>query len=177
MGQRAAERAPVADLGVAHEAGHVGEQAAVGLEHLGVLDVVMAGEAADGDLVVKRPADVDVETTEDTIHLPKVTTRTDTINAPVVGVQKETVVVSKPVVGTEFEVEAELVLLDNMSPAQLREAVALVAGRAITEASGRVTVETAPAIAATGVDLISSGAITHSARTLDLGLDFDSLTA
>jgi hypothetical protein len=57
--------------------------------------------SADGDLVVKRPADVDVKTTEDTIHLPKVTTRTDTINAPVVGVQKETVVVSKPVVGTE----------------------------------------------------------------------------
>ena len=57
--------------------------------------------SADGDLVVKRPADVDVKTTEDTTHLPKVTTRTDTINAPVVGVQKETVVVSKPVVGTE----------------------------------------------------------------------------
>lgn len=72
---------------------------------------------------------------------------------------------------------AELVLLDNMSPAQLREAVDLVAGRAITEASGRVTVETAPAIAAAGVDLISSGAITHSAKTLDLGLDFDSLRA
>ena len=72
---------------------------------------------------------------------------------------------------------AELVLLDNMGPAQLREAVALVAGRAITEASGRITVETAPAIAAAGVDLISSGALTHSARTLDLGLDFDSLTA
>lgn len=73
--------------------------------------------------------------------------------------------------------KAELVLLDNMTPAQLREAVDLVAGRAVTEASGRVTVETAPAIAAAGVDLISSGAITHSAKTLDLGLDFDSLTA
>jgi nicotinate-nucleotide pyrophosphorylase (carboxylating) len=48
--------------------------------------------------------------------------------------------------------------------------VAVVDGRAITEASGRVTVETAPAIAATGVDLISSGWITHSAPILDLGL-------
>ncbi len=76
-----------------------------------------------------------------------------------------------------LDAKAELVLLDNMTPAQLREAVALVAGRAVTEASGRVTVETAPAIAAAGVDLISSGAITHSAKTLDLGLDFDSLTA
>ena len=76
-----------------------------------------------------------------------------------------------------LDAKAELVLLDNMTPAQLREAVDLVAGRAITEASGRVTVETAPAIAAAGVDLISSGAITHSAKTLDLGLDFDSLTA
>jgi nicotinate-nucleotide pyrophosphorylase (carboxylating) len=47
----------------------------------------------------------------------------------------------------------------------------MVDGRAITEASGRITRETAPAIAATGVDLISSGWITHSAPILDLGLD------
>ncbi len=71
----------------------------------------------------------------------------------------------------------EVVLLDNMTPAQLAEAVKLVAGRAITEASGRVTAATAPAIAAAGVDLISCGWITHSAPTLDLGLDFDALTA
>jgi nicotinate-nucleotide pyrophosphorylase (carboxylating) len=71
----------------------------------------------------------------------------------------------------------EVILLDNMSPAELARAVKLVAGRAITEASGRVTAATAPAIAATGVDLISSGGITHSARALDLGLDFDALTA
>ena len=57
--------------------------------------------SADGDLVVKRPADVDVKTTEDTLHLPTVTTRTDTINAPVVGMQKDTIIVNKPVVGTE----------------------------------------------------------------------------
>lgn len=71
----------------------------------------------------------------------------------------------------------EVVLLDNMTPEQLAHAVKLVGGRAITEASGRVTARTAPAIAAAGVDLISCGWITHSAPCLDLGLDFDALTA
>lgn len=71
----------------------------------------------------------------------------------------------------------EVVLLDNMTPDELAHAVKLVAGRAITEASGRVTAKTAPAIAAAGVDLISCGWITHSAPCLDLGLDFDALTA
>ena len=65
----------------------------------------------------------------------------------------------------------DAVLLDNMDPPTLRRAVQMVAGRAVTEASGRITRETAPAIAATGVDLISSGWITHSAPILDLGLD------
>ena len=65
----------------------------------------------------------------------------------------------------------DAVLLDNMGPDTLRRAVAMVNGRAITEASGRITRETAPAIAAAGVDLISSGWITHSAPILDLGLD------
>lgn len=72
---------------------------------------------------------------------------------------------------------AEAVLLDNMTPEQLRDAVTLIKGRAITEASGRVTLATAPAIAASGVDLISCGWITHSAPCLDLGLDFERLTA
>jgi nicotinate-nucleotide pyrophosphorylase (carboxylating) len=67
----------------------------------------------------------------------------------------------------------DAVLLDNMSIDQLCEAVAMVAGRAITEASGRVTPATAPAIAATGVDLISVGWLTHSAPILDIGLDYD----
>lgn len=67
---------------------------------------------------------------------------------------------------------ADAVLLDNMGPDLLREAVALVAGRAVTEASGRVTAESVPAIAASGVDLISCGWLTHSAPILDLGLDF-----
>ena len=55
----------------------------------------------NGDVVVKRPADVSVKTTEDTMHLPTVTTRTDTINTPVVGTKPETMVVNKPVVGTK----------------------------------------------------------------------------
>lgn len=65
----------------------------------------------------------------------------------------------------------DAVLMDNMSVEQMTEAVAMVVGRAITEASGRVTAQTAPAIAATGVDLISVGWITHSAPILDIGLD------
>jgi nicotinate-nucleotide pyrophosphorylase (carboxylating) len=72
----------------------------------------------------------------------------------------------------EFGVDA--VLLDNMDPPTLRRAVAMVDGRAVTEASGRISPETAAAVAATGVDLISSGWITHSAPILDLGLDIES---
>jgi nicotinate-nucleotide pyrophosphorylase (carboxylating) len=65
----------------------------------------------------------------------------------------------------------DAVLLDNMTPEQLRAAVEIVAGRAITEASGRVNLETVAGIAATGVDLISIGWLTHSAPILDIGLD------
>lgn len=70
---------------------------------------------------------------------------------------------------------ADWVLLDNMSIDQLRDAVALCRGRVVTEASGGVSLETARAIADTGVDRISVGALTHSAPALDLGLDFDGL--
>jgi nicotinate-nucleotide pyrophosphorylase (carboxylating) len=70
-------------------------------------------------------------------------------------------------------VGVDAVLLDNMTIEQLRQAVHMVAGRALTEASGRVTPDTAPAIAATGVDLISIGWLTHSAPTLDIGLDLE----
>jgi nicotinate-nucleotide pyrophosphorylase (carboxylating) len=66
----------------------------------------------------------------------------------------------------------DAVLLDNMPPGTLREAVRLIDGRAIAEASGRVTPATAPAIAAAGVDLISAGWLTHSAAVLDIGLDW-----
>ena len=66
----------------------------------------------------------------------------------------------------------DTVLLDNMPLDDLRRAVALAKGRAVLEASGNVTLETVRAIAETGVDYISSGAITHSAPNLDIGLDF-----
>jgi hypothetical protein len=58
----------------------------------------------NGDVVVKRPSDVDVKTTQDTLHMPTVTTKTDTVNTPVVGTQKETLLVNKPVVGTKKSV-------------------------------------------------------------------------
>lgn len=67
----------------------------------------------------------------------------------------------------------DAVLLDNMSLPVLREAVRMVAGRATTEASGGVNLTTVKAIAATGVDYISAGALTHSAVNLDIGLDFE----
>jgi nicotinate-nucleotide pyrophosphorylase (carboxylating) len=63
-------------------------------------------------------------------------------------------------------VGVDAVLLDNMSLHDLRRGVTMIDGRAISEASGRVTLETAPAIAATGVDLISVGWLTHSAPIL-----------
>jgi nicotinate-nucleotide pyrophosphorylase (carboxylating) len=67
---------------------------------------------------------------------------------------------------------ADAILLDNMPPDELKRAVGLAKGRAVLEASGNVTLETVRAIAETGVDYISSGAITHSASNLDIGLDF-----
>ncbi|MCB0912912.1 MAG: carboxylating nicotinate-nucleotide diphosphorylase [Propionibacteriaceae bacterium] len=70
-----------------------------------------------------------------------------------------------------LEVGADAVLLDNMGPETLREAVAMVDGRMITEASGRITPETAVPLAEAGVNLISVGWLTHSVRVLDIGLD------
>ena len=67
---------------------------------------------------------------------------------------------------------ADTILLDNMTPSDLKRAVALAKGRAVLEASGNVTLATVRDIAETGVDYISSGAITHSAANLDIGLDF-----
>ena len=89
--------------------------------------------------------------------------------------------------GTKVEVECEsieqvqaaldasvdIVMLDNMSPSQMTECVRLVNGRAITEASGGVNLDTVRRIAETGVDWISVGALTHSAPALDLALDFE----
>jgi nicotinate-nucleotide pyrophosphorylase (carboxylating) len=70
-----------------------------------------------------------------------------------------------------LEVGADAILLDNMNLDQLRAAVHLVAGRAVTEASGGITPARAPAVAETGVDFMSVGWLTHSVRTLDIGLD------
>jgi len=70
-----------------------------------------------------------------------------------------------------MEVGADAVLLDNMDPPTLKQAVAIIDGRAIAEASGRITAETARAVAQSGVDVISAGWLTHSAPTLDVGLD------
>lgn len=68
---------------------------------------------------------------------------------------------------------ADIILLDNMSTDQLAEAVRLIAGRAQTEASGGVNLSTVRGIAETGVNFISVGALTHSARAVDIGLDFE----
>ncbi len=88
-----------------------------------------------------------------------------------------------PMVRVEVEVEsvaeaaeaaeagADMIMLDNMPPEQLRAAVAAVKGRALTEASGGITLQTVRAVAEAGVDFISVGALTHSARALDIGLD------
>ena len=71
-----------------------------------------------------------------------------------------------------LDLRVDAVLLDNMTLEDLRRAVAMVGDRAITEASGRIAPATAAQVAATGVDLISVGWLTHSAPALDIGLDF-----
>jgi nicotinate-nucleotide pyrophosphorylase (carboxylating) len=72
-----------------------------------------------------------------------------------------------------IEAKADIILLDNMAPAKMKEAVEMIEGRAIVEASGGVTLATVRAIAESGVDWISIGALTHSAKAMDLGLDFE----
>ncbi|WP_420549862.1 carboxylating nicotinate-nucleotide diphosphorylase [Curvivirga sp.] len=70
-----------------------------------------------------------------------------------------------------LEAGADVILLDNMTPEMLTKAVKMIDGKAVAEASGGVTAETAPSIAASGVDVISIGWLTHSAPNMDLGLD------
>lgn len=72
-----------------------------------------------------------------------------------------------------LDAQPEWILLDNMTTEQLREAVAIVGGRARLEASGGITLERVAEVAATGVDAISSGALTHSAPALDIALDIE----
>lgn len=76
---------------------------------------------------------------------------------------------------TALDAGVTFVLLDNMPPATLKEAVAMCAGKAKTEASGGVTPEKVVEIAQTGVDFIAMGYITHSTKALDIGLDFSTL--
>lgn len=90
-------------------------------------------------------------------HMVKIEVEVDTL------AQLEEALLEKP----------DIILLDNMSNDMLVAAVRITAGRAILEASGNVNLETVAGIAATGVDLISVGALTHSSACLDLGLDFD----
>ncbi len=66
---------------------------------------------------------------------------------------------------------ADIIMLDNMTPGRMREAVGLIAGRALVEASGGISEENIRAVAEAGVDLISVGALTHSVKSLDIGLD------
>lgn len=76
-------------------------------------------------------------------------------------------------VADALEAGADIIMLDNMGLDDMREAVRLVDGQALVEASGGVTLETVRQVAETGVDLISVGALTHSAPSLDISLDFD----
>ena len=71
-----------------------------------------------------------------------------------------------------LEAGADVILLDNMTPQELAAAVALIGGVALTEASGGITAQTLRAVAASGVDIISMGALTHSAPRLDVAMDF-----
>ena len=68
---------------------------------------------------------------------------------------------------------ADIILLDNMKPDTLKRAVAIINQRALSEASGGVNLDTVRAIAQSGVDIISVGALTHGARSLDIGLDVE----
>ena len=65
---------------------------------------------------------------------------------------------------------ADIIMLDNMSPADMKKAVGIVAGRAKTEASGNITLENIRAVAETGVDILSMGALTHSVKSLDISM-------
>ena len=68
---------------------------------------------------------------------------------------------------------ADIIMLDNMPPETMREAVKFINGRALTEASGNITAEKADAVAKTGVDMISSGSLTHSVKAMDISLRFE----
>ena len=86
------------------------------------------------------------------------------------GVEVETDTLEQ--VGECLECGVDTIMLDNMDPAEMAEAVGLINGRALVEASGGITLETVRSVAETGVDIISVGALTHSAPACDIGLDW-----
>jgi len=71
-----------------------------------------------------------------------------------------------------LECGVQIIMLDNMDLATMRQAVSIINGQALIEASGGVNLDTVRGIAETGVDIISVGALTHSARSCDIGLDW-----
>ena len=103
------------------------------------------------------------------VDLPEAVRRARAMAGPMVRVEVEVETVEQAALAAEAG--ADLILLDNMSPALMREAVAVVGGRAKLEASGGITLETIRAVAESGVDYISVGALTHSARALDISLE------
>ncbi|MBB6627429.1 carboxylating nicotinate-nucleotide diphosphorylase [Nocardioides sp. KIGAM211] len=96
----------------------------------------------------------------------------DAVRAAQPGLRVEVEVTDLDQLRALLEAGCEEILLDNMSTATMAEAVAITAGRATLEASGGLTLERAREVAATGVDFISVGALTHSVSVFDLGLDF-----
>ena len=74
-----------------------------------------------------------------------------------------------------LDTKVEVIMLDNMTVNQIKEAVRLIGGRALVEVSGGVTLEALAALADTGIDIISSGALTHSARSMDISMSIDPL--
>ncbi|MEP7088307.1 MAG: nicotinate-nucleotide diphosphorylase (carboxylating), partial [Gemmatimonadota bacterium] len=88
------------------------------------------------------------------------------------GIQIEVECDTREQVGRAIEAGADVILLDNMTPAEMAVCVEMINGEAIVEASGGITLGTVRAVAESGVDWISVGALTHSVPALDLGLDF-----
>ena len=72
-----------------------------------------------------------------------------------------------------LEARADVILLDNMAPEEMRRVVEMIGGRALVEASGGITLETVREVAETGVDIISVGALTHSVNALNISLDLE----
>ncbi len=97
------------------------------------------------------------------------------LNAPK-GIKVEVEVTNLKEVDEAVTAEADIIMLDNMTPAQMRRAVKKVPARIKTEASGGITLDNVRAVAETGVNFISIGALTHSSKALDISLEFEPIT-